>query len=357
MDMNEVKSLGKDLPDPENFDKIVSIDEEKFNTLLEEDKQYVRVQQAIMYIQSMNVIETTIFQIEEDIRHRLLTTPENIKIISSRISDIKEEKIQELDMDFVNEILTVDGEKIKVQVPELGGINETEYANDIEFYKLLISYIKIYDENLADARSWLGKVKEKYEENVDSTTREILSSFDSLSKYIDGYFKSKLNDPNTTEEQKKNIEEILQWSEYGITLEPIYTNLEDQYNKKGSLSSIFHNYRKNLKTVVEGAYKVCDSVGIRYPYKLIDNVEAKIFTEEEMEVYKDYKFLLMYIVSRYIKYLGASLKPLEKIFLNQMISNLVIISREDSDTLNKGLLEKMKPNIKKILDFVITHKD
>ena len=356
MDIEQVKDMNKDLPDAENIDKVMDIKMDDFDKLKDEDKQYVKVQQAIMYVQSMNTIETSIFQIEEDIRHRILTTSDNIKIIGSRIADINESKINELSLDFIKNIFVIDGKEIPLRMPELNGFDDSIYKDDIEFYRLLVSYLKTYDKNLSDARTWLNKVKEKYISDIDEHTRELVSDFETLSDYIDNYFKNKLNSNDITDEQRKGIEEVLKWSEYGVTLEPVYNNLKEQFEEKGSLSSLFHNYRKNIKNIVEGAYKVCDNIGIRYPYRLIDDIESKIFTEQEYEAYKEYKFLLMFIVSRYIKYLGSSVKPNEKIFLNQMIANLVVLSRIEENHPSNKLLEKMKPNIKKILDFVIQFK-
>ena len=353
---NGIKPIINDLPEADDIDKMLKIDIEKFESLSDDDKKYVKVQQGMMYAQSMNVIRTTIFQIEEDIKHRLLTTVDNIKIISSRIADIKEDKINELDINFINDLFTIDGEKIKVRVPELGEFNESEYINDVEFYKLLISYIKIYDKNLADSKAWLAKVEAKFIENVEPEIREIVQNTSALSEFMDSYLKRKLEDPNVSEEQKETIKNCLLWTSYGTTLDPIYNNIKEQFDAKGSLSSLFHNYRNNLKSVVEGAYKVCDNLGMRYPYKLIDDIESKIFTEEELEEYKNYKFLFMYIVSRYIKYLGSSVKPFEQIFLNQLISNLVVMAKTNPDESTIKVRQEMKPHIKKILDFVIKHQ-
>ena len=330
-----------------------------FEKLKDEDKKFVKVQEAMSIIHAINMLEGHTHIMLRKLQGCFPQTPyESVKIIMTRLDDIKSEEVQKLSLGFIKtELFTIDGKEVQFKLPENLDDETIRKHDELNYYRAGVMMLKLNNEQIAAHQTYINKLKDKFSKEVDSDIKTIISSVDSLNEYTETYYNWKLNDPDTDETTRKNIEKTLQYVNYAITLEPIKNDLNALLKKKGSLQSVMYNFRHQSSRIVDDADKACKSMGITFPYALISNMEAKFFGSEK---YEKYKYLFTFLIARHVRYYGNNSNLYDKIFLTQLFSNLVYITRSSDDPLNKAdgtskLKAKMKPYVQELLDLVINH--
>ena len=330
-----------------------------FEKLKDEDKKFIKVQEAMSIIHGINMLEGHIHIMLRKLQGCFPQTPyETIKIISSRLDDIKPEEVQNLSLGFIKtEIFTIDGKEVQFKLPENLHDDAIRQHDELNYYRAGVMMLKLNNQQIVAHQEYISKLKTKFDKDVDPEIKEIISTVDSMNDYTESYYNWKLNDPDTDETTKHNIEKTLESVNNAISLEPIKKDLNALLKKKGTLQSVMYNFRNQSSRIIDDANKACKSIGITFPYALISNMEAKFFGPDK---YDKFKFLFTFLIARHVRYYGSNATIYDKIFLSQLFSNLVYITRSSDDPLNNKdgsskLKAKMKPYVQELLDLVINH--
>ena len=330
-----------------------------FEHLKDEDKKFIKVQEAMSIIHGINMLEAHSHMMLRKLQGCFPQTPyESVKIIMTRLDDIKNDEVQKLSLGFIKtELFTINGKEAQFKLPENLDDETIRKHDELNYYRAGVMMLKLNNEQIAAHQDYIARLKEKFDKEVDSDIKTIISSVDSMNEYTETYYSWKLNDPDTDEVTKTNIEKTLEYVNYAITLDPIKKDLNALLKKKGSLQSVMYNFRNQSSRIIDDADKACKAMGITFPYALISNMEAKFFGPDK---YDKFKYLFAFLIARHVRYYGNNVSLYDKIFITQLFSNLVYITRSSDDPLNKAdgtakLKAKMKPNVQELLDLVINH--
>ena len=329
-----------------------------FDSLKDEDKKFVKVQEGMTIIHAINMLEGHINIMTRKLQACFPRTPyETVKIIMSRLNDIKNDEVQNLSLGFIKtELFTVDGKEEYFKLPENLDDENIRKNDELNYLRAGVMMLKLNDEQIAAHMTYITKLKEKFDNNVTDDVKVIIASVDSLNDFTEEYYNWKLNDPDTNETVKNNIRKTLEYMEYAVNLKPIRDDLEDLCKRKGNLSSVMYNFRNQSSRIADSAAKACKAMNITFPNQIITEMESKFFGPDK---YKDYKYLLSFLIARHVRYYGNRATLYDKIFLTQLFSNLVYISRSSTDPSKdmgvSKLKAKMKPHVESLLNFVIKH--
>lgn len=331
----------------ENFDKM---NPELLDKLNEADRKFMKVHQATALIESINSIDIKIFNLTRLTRKVFPDVDlDTLKILTSRMDDLDPRKVETLSFGFIQNLLTVDGKKYTMTVPNeikqrFKSINFTEIPQ-VDQQRTLILAIKNSSEEIAKANEWKEKLQGVFATKVDDDIKQIISTPDNIEKYTAEYYKTKLNDESLTDEERVAIEKTIEYTEYGYNIKPLIDNLDEIIKRKsGDISSIVYGFRNNLKDAMVAANKVLAANRLTFPIAALANIEVALFGD----TYKNYSFLTIYLLARYIKFKGNTINRYDRVFISQLISNIVRISRaktnEDKERC-KMIISKVKPSI------------
>jgi len=332
---------------------------EEFNKLSDIDKKFAYVQRGIATVHSINTIETQIRNLSLNIHSCIPdATLEEVKIISSRCDDLNPNELNDLSMGFIQQLLTIEGKTFKFVCPDSFkskmpmDINELDPLN---FNRSMIMTLKTASENVATWNAWKDKLHRAYDDKVSDEVKKIISSPDNMEDYLNEYYNQKINDETVPQEVRDRIKETLKWNDYAYTLEPILENIKHVIRKSGNATSIIYGYRNNAKVTIADANKICKEKNFTFPpHVLSSSIETKLFGEK----YKDYEYLLPYLVARYIKYLGVNMTAMQKVFVTQLFTIMLYIIRGDEVDNGgrvKRITERFSPALEELLETIINH--
>ena len=323
----------------------------------DDDKDFVRVNQCMALAKTINALEAKIVMTCKAFREYFPEADiETIKIIGTRIDDIKNDEVESISMGFIEDLLTVEGKRYEMQMPQLVEQRfgaELKKLGKLDYYRALIGSLKgISDEIDATAKK-KDEFKKIFNEKIDPKYKAIIASPDKLEAYTQKFYDKKMNDPNTSEEMKKQLENTTKWMEYAYTLEPIITTVRKIIKDKQSTSSIIYGYTNRAGGIFKAAVKTCQNNGISFPVKVLTGVEEAVLGKE----YKTRNHLFAYLLAWHIKHLGANMDPYEKIFITQTISLITQISHHRNDPPESNptneIKAKMAYGLKTLLDLVV----
>jgi hypothetical protein len=273
------------------------------------------------------------------------------------MDDLDPRKVETLSFGFIQNLLTVDGKKYTMTVPNeikqrFKSINFNEIPQ-VDQQRTLILAIKNSSEEIAKANEWKEKLQGVFAAKVDDDIKEIISTPDNIEKYTAEYYSTKLNDESLTDEERVAIEKTIEYTEYGYNIKPLIDNLDEIIKRKnGDISSIVYGFRNNLKDAMVAANKVLAANRLTFPIAALANIEVALFGD----TYKNYSFLTIYLLARYIKYRSEAITDAEKIFFTNLCSNLVILNRPGAIEKYPELADKMRKSIGKCMDLVVPAK-
>lgn len=339
----------------DNFDKMNPDLESK---LSENDRKFMKVHQATALIESINSIDLKIYNLNQLTRKAFPDADhDTLKIISSRMDDIDKKKVESITLGFIKNLLTVEGKEYKMIIPSeiTRRFNQIDFNNipEVDKMRTMILAIKSSSEDIAKCNQWKDGLLKIFDEKVDDAVKKIISTPDNIEKYTYEYYKTKMEEEGLTEEEKESIRKTLEYTEYGYDLTPLIKNLDLQIKRQnGDVKSLIYGFRHNAKDTMVAANKILSANRLTFPVAALSNIEQALFGDK----YKDYKFLTIYMLARWIKYRNNDIDRYDKVFISQMISNIVRISRAKTEEQKKNcsmIIEKMKPNIEKFLRLII----
>ena len=330
---------------------------ESMNTLNEEDQDFIKLNKAVALARSINALDMKIVYSCRLIREFFPEADiETIKLICSRIDDIETKAVDELNMGFIDSILTVGDKKYDMALPsamdrKFGA--KLKELSKIDYYRTIIGCLKGVSDELDSAAKKKDEFSAAFEKEVDEKHKEIIASPDKIEEYTISYFKKKLENPETDEVTKRNIEETLKWMNYAYNLEPIITTVRGILQEKGTTSSIIYGYKHRASGIFKAAMQTCEKQQITFPVNTLIGIESYLLGEE----YKSTDHLFAYLIAWYIKYRSSGMNRYEKIFITQLLSIVSEISqhKKDPDDKNptKEIKEKFSPFLKQLIDLVL----
>lgn len=215
-----------------------------------------------------------------------------------------------------------------------------------EFVVDLIRYLKLSDETFKKIDDeFVG-----YEEAMETFNKEIddlVKEMGSFNKTFMHTLSEQLDDETITQERRTNVVEMIKGIGDASTLEPLF----QLYEKIGT-----DNTLKELKTdfkrmdVLKSYVKVCQTAKITPNLMKMGLLENKLFGEAH--TYD--KNLFVFIVARYIKYLGKEKvnNPRNRMFIIQLTSFMreFYLPEDNQQVVSDRIeLDLLKSNIEKLL--------
>ena len=331
-------------------------EDEKFKSLPEIDRKFAYVQQGIATVHSINTIDSRIrslsIQMAECVPDARI---EELKIISSRCDDLNPDKIQDISSGFIRQLMTVGDKSFKFVCPESIKKKLPVNIQDLDtlnFERTMIMMLKSSSETIATWEAWKDRLHKAFDEKVSDEVKKIIASPDGIEEYINEYYNTKANDETLDDTTRNRFAEIIKWSNYAYTLEPLINSIKETIRKSGSSKSIMHGYRNNAKVIIADANKVCKEKGFTFPPHILgSSLEVKLLGSD----YKSYEFLFPFIVARYIKYLGSNMSDMQKIFITQLFTVMMYIIRRDENNSKQTekIVDKFTPAFKSLIDTII----
>ena len=335
------KELGMDKIDWEGvlkspLDNIKNVEE-----LGEDDKTYIYIRAAITYLQNMNAIESFIKEMEGIVRNLIPETTENLKIILARLEDINPENIDDLSGDFINKTFTIEDKSARITYPEVGDVNE------LEFKRLIIKEIKMFDEQTVVALSTRDKLREKFQVDIPDNVKTLVTDIENLNKWVLEYHAKKLETSDATEEEKADFRKRLNIFEDAFKLEPIKKDVTYALNKLGK-DGVIKSFAANKEKILGKAINLCARLKIEFPFMKYGNIEELMFDEEYANKHKG---LFLYFIARFIKNKSDSLSEDDKLFLHALNYQLILIVTRKEKA--KEAIDKLKVHVKELFDMVL----
>ena len=346
-------------PDLEDLNiKTLGVKEEDIQNLEnEDDKDFIRINQCMALAKTINALEAKIVMTCKAFREYFPEADiETIKIIGTRIDDIKSNEVETISMGFIEDLLTVEGKRYEIQLPQLVEQRfgaELKKLGKLDYYRALIGTIKGVSDEIDATAKKRDEFKKIFNEKIDPKYKSIIASPDKLEAYTQKFYDLKINDPNTSEEMKKQLENTTKWMEYAYTLEPIIKTVRAIVKEKGTTSSIIYGYTNRAGGIFKAAVKTCQANGISFPVKVLTGIEEAVLGKD----YKIRNHLFAYMLAWHIKHLGANIDPYEKIFITQTISLITQIAHHRNDPPESNptneIKRKMSNGLKTLLDLVV----
>ena len=355
--MSEEKNITQ-VHDEDSLDlEVLNVKEEALEKLSDVDREFFMMNKAVAIARAINALDTKIMYTCKAYREYFPDADiETIKIIGARIDDIDKKQISSISMGFIDSLLTVNGKKYELHLP--GILNEKfktqlEALSKIDYNRSLIECIKGTSDTLDDAAKKKDELTKVFEETVDDKFKEILASPDKIEEYTRNYYQAKIDDPNTDEVTRKNLEETKKWTDYGYNLEPIISTVRGILQEKGTTSSVMYGYKNRASKIFAAAMQVCSKHQISFPIQALNGIEEYLLGEK----YKDKNHLFAYLLAWYIKYRSASMSKYEKIFITQTLCIVVEITQHKKDAKENNptneIKEKFAPFLKQLIDLVV----
>ena len=332
--------------DTKILDEIKSkrINPETLKDMSEDDKTFFYLNAGIMYVSALNTIDRGIREHERMIRMIIPEPIEDIKILLSRIADIKQEEIKDLSSGFLQNLFTINDKTLKITFPEVGEVDETE------FKRIVVEQIKNSDAEVASANEIKKEIIKQFEEDIPADRIVMLKDPIAMDDWVIDYFKKQAARDDISKEQKEDFVKKLEAKNKSYTLEPLKNSITNVINTKNNSSSIIHGFRYEHERILKSAIKTCHAANITFPFQLFTDIENLLFGDK----YNDYKNLLLFLWARYLKYVGSNITDSDKIFITNFHTHLVMLKRSD-DWKKNANFNIMKNAIEDILDTVINN--
>lgn len=324
-----------------NLDQLndLKINSEELSVLDPIDKKFVLLSGAITYINGLNTVDRTIMGIEHTVRSMVPAPVEDLKILISRLDDIKPEEIDDLSSAFIENTFTVNGKKLPLTKPEVGDYNE------LEFERVMIRNLKVMDEQTAVAMEYKKKILENYERDIPEDIRAMAGNIEEIDNFMINYFEDKAKNQDISEEKRKDYEKRLKYKKYARTLEPITNSFIDTVNKKNGKNSLLHGFYKDRQRVFDAAVQIASKNHFTFPFRMLTNIDIKLCGEK----FKPYRNLFIYLVARYIRYHRDNITEYDRIFLTDLFATLVVLNRPDAEEKYPDLYKEMQQSMKAVM--------
>jgi hypothetical protein len=283
---------------------------------------------------------------EAIVRTLIPETVDILKIILSRLEDINPMEIDNLSSGFIENLFTIDGNPVKITIPEVGDIDNIEYK------RFVIRQIKICDEQVAVAVEYAKDIKKKYEEEIPDDVKAMVADMVATDEWVTNYLKKKANDPNMSDAMRAEFNEKLKYRDYAVTLEPLIKSIKEQIERrKDGSESIRRAFFTDRERILKAAINVSSRRNFSFPFQMMTDLDKKLFPEGKYE--EKYRNLFIFLLARYIKYRSEAITDMEKIFFTNLCSNLVILNRPGAIEKYPELADKMRKSIGECMDMVV----
>ena len=334
----------KELRDMIEKIKGMKIDEEELAKLSTDDRTFVMIHTGMVYNNGINAIDRSIMEMQKLVRTLVPETPDLLKILIARLEDIDPSKIDELSAGFIAATFKIDDKDLKITTPEVGEFDKLEYK------RFIIKQIKVCDEQAAVAVEYRKELKDRFDREIPEDVKNLLSDMIKCDQWVIDYFSRKVEDESLPDSVREEYKKKLQYKQYAFTLEPIINNLKNQINKSGAMSikEGFFNYRERY---LKAALNIAHKKGFSFPFQMISGLDDKLFKEGTYHV--KYRNLFIFILARYIRYLGDKITEYDKLFFASLLANLVLLNRSDGIEKYPDIADKMRESIGTCMNLIV----
>lgn len=208
-------------------------------------------------------------------------------IIEERINGYTIEQIDNLTIDEVKELFTIDGELIEFE----GDFSKTDKN---VFMKDLAKYLKESQKNKEE----LDTLMKEYQEEMKSFNEElekIMGDFEDLPSMYKAELTDRINNEEN-EDRKKILESMNQMFDYAFSLE----NVISFYNEIGTKNTLREYQNENLrKNIIEKYNRKIREIGLRTSIAAFNNFETKFLDESHHQRNNLFIFSIMkYIANK-----------------------------------------------------------
>ena len=205
-------------------------------------------------------------------------------IIEERIKGYTLDQIDNLTIDEVKELFTIDGELIEFE----GDFSKTDKN---VFMKDLAKYLKETQINKED----LDKLMQEYQEEMKSFNEElekIMGDFEDLPSMYRAELRDRVENEEN-EDRKKILEDMNKMFDYAFSLE----NVISFYNEIGTKNTLREYQNENLrKNIIEKYNRKVKEIGLRVSIAAFNNFETKFLDES----YHERNNLFIFSIMKYI---------------------------------------------------------
>ena len=305
----------------ELYQQIANVDIDKMMSEVkdDDDRVFLQIRIGMVFINAINTLMGTEQRMANFVKMLLPDSAEKTKIILARLEDIDPNKIDDLSLSFIENLFNIEGTPVRVTMPEGAEVS------DVEYKRLVIRQIKIFDEQAAVIDDYVKDIKERLNKHIPEDIQAMLADPIKLDEWMISYFERKAQSQDITEEQREEYKKKLQAKEDGWTLRPMLDNIKQQINEKGNARSIRNGFYRMQESVMTSAINIAQHQGFSFPFNLMNDLDEKLLTEKE---YNDkYKNLYVFLLARYIKYKGDHITEVDKVFITSAVSNIILLSR------------------------------
>lgn len=205
-------------------------------------------------------------------------------IIEERIKGYTLDQIDNLTIDEVKELFTIDGELIEFE----GDFSKTDKN---VFMKDLAKYLKETQIN----KEGLDKLMQEYQEEMKSFNEElekIMGDFEDLPSMYRAELRDRVENEEN-EDRKKILEDMNKMFDYAFSLE----NVISFYNEIGTKNTLREYQNENLrKNIIEKYNRKVKEIGLRVSIAAFNNFETKFLDES----YHERNNLFIFSIMKYI---------------------------------------------------------
>lgn len=205
-------------------------------------------------------------------------------IIEERIKGYTLDQIDNLTIDEVKELFTIDGELIEFE----GDFSKTDKN---VFMKDLAKYLKETQIN----KEGLDKLMQEYQEEMKSFNEElekIMGDFEDLPSIYRAELRDRVENEEN-EDREKILEDMNKMFDYAFSLE----NVISFYNEIGTKNTLREYQNENLrKNIIEKYNRKVKEIGLRVSIAAFNNFETKFLDES----YHERNNLFIFSIMKYI---------------------------------------------------------
>ena len=306
------------------------------------DRKFLYISGALAYINGLNSLDRTIQDIIRQVKLLIPIQTDELKIIISRLEDISPSEIDDLSAGFIENLFTIDGKPVNITIPEVGNVDEIQYK------RMMIRNVKMIDEQSSVIMEYKKGIMERFTNDIPEDIRKMAGNVIEVDKFFLEYFEYKAKDQNISEEERKDFKKKIEYRNYARSLKPLIMVYDSIYKKSGSRKSILYGFTNNHTRILNSAVEIAHANKFSFPFQTMSGVEEKLFGDK----YKDYRNILLYVIANYIHKKKNNINQYDKIFLSDLFTNIMLVTRPDAEKKYPELYQEMKSSIKRLLDIV-----
>ena len=221
--------------------------------------------------------------------------------------------------------------------------------NEDEFPEKMMMDFIIYLKHSRETFKKMDDELDKLDESMEEFNKEIksITGETSFNKTLRGSIEADLANVDISPEKRARCEELLSAMDDAMTLRPLF-NLYEKISPANTLREL--KIEQQRIAVLKGYSKVCNENGLEPKLLRFGELE-KLFLDEK---YHEHKNLFVFILARYIKYLGKDLNKLSNrtfvIQLTNYIMEIVLGEEHPHYQADIKEVETLKMNIASLLD-------